>query len=193
MGKTTTKFISFDIEASGRAPSVGSLLTLGAAVFDTTHGALAPLDTFYMRVACIPLTIDVSTMTWWTQQSPEARLEAFEGGPRYSIDKVLGDFVDWWQKHGCPPLVADPAMFDFAWLNYELLKLYEKTGDKKFNMPFGFRCIDGYSLLVGADRLVVHVRFHPVTPHIAHDDAIAYGLNFLMALKSLGIKLPQMV
>jgi hypothetical protein len=192
MGKTTTKFISFDIEASGRAPSVGSLLTLGAAVFDTTHTTPSPLDTFYMRVACIPLTIDASTMTWWSQQSSEARLEAFEGGPRYSIDKVLGDFVDWWQKHGCPPLVADPAMFDFAWLNYELLKLYEKTSNKKFNMPFGFRCIDGYSLFVGAGRRL-DVLFHPVTPHIARDDAIAYGANFAAALKDLGIKLPQMV
>ena len=60
-------YVSIDIEADGRAPGLNSMLSLGAAAFDS-DGALA--DTFSANLEPLPeAREDPQTMRWWAAHS----------------------------------------------------------------------------------------------------------------------------
>lgn len=78
------------------------ILTIGAIKFSRykTLKSIKKDDLFYRRVdisSCIKLDMDISekTIDWWYQQNEECRNEAFNKNQRYSIDKVLKEFNEW--------------------------------------------------------------------------------------------------
>ena len=83
--------LMIEIETLGTAPG-SVILSVGAVTFDAETGEFG--EEFYAAVepqsaVDLGLTIDVSTLKWWMDQSEEARKAAFSGDE--PLSKVLFD------------------------------------------------------------------------------------------------------
>jgi len=93
--------IMFDMETFGTKP--GSVLrSVGAVVFDPETGATG--DTFYRNIdrkSCetVGLTVDPSTVAWWSRQSQEAQNALLVDAK--PLADVIRDFHSWfWNAKG---------------------------------------------------------------------------------------------
>jgi hypothetical protein len=79
------------------------ILTIGAVPFGPDGSQIVDEDSyFYERVDLKSynrykdkFSIDYNTLNWWMRQEQEPRDQAFLETPRYSIDTVMQDFVNW--------------------------------------------------------------------------------------------------
>lgn len=89
------KDIMIDIETLDTA-STSAVLSIGAVYFDRKTGEIG--KSFYSRISFVDAvslgTVSDSTMKWWSEQSKEARDEAF-GGMEGAIDvaKQFAEFI----------------------------------------------------------------------------------------------------
>lgn len=173
-------YVSIDIEADGPAPGLNSMLALGAAAF-TPEGELH--GTWYNTF--IPLwdaQQNADTMAWWRTQ-PEAWEEVNRN--RQHPGLVLREFAKWCENlPGKPVVVAKPAAYDFAWVNYYLWRFAKRN-------PLGFSCKDMGSYADGTGftqralkDIWMSVDRTGLRPHVAVDDAIEQGRYWVALLRA---------
>ena len=122
-------FVSTDIEADGPVPGLNSMLSLGSVVYDE-HGEL--LSTFSVNLETLPeAKPDPTTSAWW-QERPEAWEQARkQAQPPQS---AMTAYREWLRGlEGRPICVSWPASFDFAFVNYYLVRF---TGEAPFSGEF---------------------------------------------------------
>jgi hypothetical protein len=137
------------------------IIALGAAQF-TVNGISS---TFYRRIdaqSCVAagLTIDVSTVEWWMQQSDAARQIFTQKGDK--LAHVLQDFSNWFPKEAC--LWGNGATFDNVILN----SAYKAVSLQKPWPYWGDQC---YRTIKAHHKHVPADAFNGVK-HNALDDAI---------------------
>jgi DNA polymerase III alpha subunit (gram-positive type) len=170
-------YVSTDIEADGFEPGVNSILSIGSVALleDKTI-----LDTFTLNLQPLPDTSpSPATMRWW-RQFPEAWIacQINPQEPAIAMQKYLR-----WLK-GLPGniiFVGHPIVFDFAFINYYLMRLVGEN-------PFGFAAIDIRSFAMGMmgnsfqsshpDAMPAAWRENLPHTHIALDDALEQGVLF---------------
>lgn len=108
--------IMIDIETLGTAPG-SVILSIGAVNFDAETGEFG--EEFYGAVdpqsaVDMGLTIDVSTLKWWMEQSEDARKAAFAGDQ--TLSKVLFDLHQFVQSVEASRVWAKPPSFDLVLL-----------------------------------------------------------------------------
>ena len=180
-------YVSVDVEADGPVPGLHSMLSLGAAAFDSDGHQL---DTFSANLQPLPdAGEDPRTMRWWASQS--AAWAACHVDPQPPA-KAIADFRAWLNDHhkriGWPVLVAWPLLFDGLWVAYYL----ERFGGES---PFRRRGVDIRSVAMvalgqgyeatGKTRLPAHWRERTAHTHVAVDDAIEQGRLFFRILHEL--------
>ena len=180
-------YVSSDIEADGPVPGLHSMLSLGAAAFDSDGRRL---DTFSANLEPLEgASEDPRTMRWWASQ-PEA-WEACHVDPQ-PPEAAIGAFRRWVGGHhkrtGWPVLVAFPVAFDGMWLEWYLHRFGGES-------PFRRRGLDiktvamvamGAGYRQTAKSTLPH-HWRPTTPHthLALDDAIEQGELFFNVLREL--------
>ena len=174
-------YVSIDIEADGPVPGLYSMLSLGAAVFDS-DGALA--DTFSANLEQLPeAREDPRTMRWWAAHS--AAWNTCRVDPR-DPQEAMRAFHSWVKVQektcGTPVMVAFPAAYDSMWVQWYLHRFVGEN-------PFLRRAIDiktlamvvmgaGYCAATKA-RMPGHWRPPGGHSHVAVEDAIEQGELFL--------------
>lgn len=124
-------YISVDVETVGPVPPDYSMISLGAAAFDS-RGTF--LGGFQENLKPIPGSLEhPDTMAWWKTQ-PEA-WKAATTNPKPPLEAML-NFISWVNGFpGKPVFVAYPAGFDFQFVYY-YMQHYTKQS------PFGFSALD---------------------------------------------------
>lgn len=187
-------YVSIDIETTGPAPGLYSMISLGAAAFtrdgdelDTWSQNLAELSAIEAeRSAAASRHPD--TMAWWATQ-PEAWALATRAQQRPG--NAMASFVAWVERlDGKPVAAAWPAAYDFAFINWYCHRF---TGGN----PLGYACLDIRSLAQGLtySRGYYDLRENQIkamreevdtgglTEHVAVDDAIKQGRLLVALLK----------
>lgn len=108
--------LMIDIETLGTAPG-SVILSIGATAFDAETGEFG--EYFYAAIdpqsaVASGLTLDVSTVKWWMEQSAEARADAFSGTRLFGL--VLGEFGDYVRRVDASRVWAKPPSFDVVLL-----------------------------------------------------------------------------
>lgn len=175
-------YISCDIEANGPIPSDFSMLSFGAAAFDSS-GKL--ISTFYANLETLPGAKECpDTMKFWSEnQNAYDTTRQNIQDPRQAMES----FINWIkQQPGKPVFVGYPATFDFMFIYYYI---------KHFGLdsPFSFSALDikTYAMAVlkkeyrQSTKKNMPGRWFSGTKHthIAVDDAIEQGELFIAMLK----------
>jgi DNA polymerase III epsilon subunit-like protein len=92
--------IMLDIETADTTPTA-RILSIGAVKF-YRHDTIDSADTFYRRIdreSCVSkgLTESKATLFWWSQQSDDAKNEAFNHPDRSDLHATLSDFIEWFK------------------------------------------------------------------------------------------------
>lgn len=170
--------IMVDIETLGVRPG-SVILSIGAVKFDR-HGVH---DSFYQVItpkSCtdVGLKIDIDTVMWWFNQSPEAQ-KALLAEPRYSIGETLTAFSRWllggdgshnWPDADDIELWGNGANFD----NVLLAAAYDACG---LDRPWKFYNDRCYRTLKALHPDVPMARSG--THHNALDDARSQALHLI--------------
>jgi hypothetical protein len=174
-------YVSTDIEADGWIPGQNSMLSLASAAYlaDKTL-----LSTFSVNLEALPETKpSPKTMAWW-QNFPEAWAACRQNCQ--SPKQALSAYYQWLMNlPGQIIFVAQPLIFDFAFVQYYLLRFVGEN-------PFGLAAIDIRSYAMGlCNKDFRHSQFHttennyPIEwydnlphTHIALDDALEQGAFF---------------
>src|ERR1700678_3977676 len=110
--KKDETYISIDIEANGKIPGDSSMLSIGAAAFNS-DGKL--INTFSANLKVLPgASEDKDTMEWWAKNQ-----DAYDITRKNMIDPKLAmeQFTTWVEKQGgLPVAVCYPSGFDFTWI-----------------------------------------------------------------------------
>ena len=180
-------YVSIDIEADGPVPGLHSMLSLGAAAFDS-DGALA--DTFSMNLEQLPEAQESPrTMRWWAAHS-----EAWDAcrANQRTPQEAITRFHTWLKlqekTRGTPVMVAFPAAYDAMWVLWYLHRFVSED-------PFRRRAIDiktlamvamgeGYRATTKA-RMPKHWRPPDRQSHVAVEDAIEQGKLFMNIVREL--------
>jgi hypothetical protein len=180
----TDIYVSIDVESTGPAPGLHSMISLGAAAFERDG---AELGTWTANLRELhDATRHPDTMAFW-EKHPVAWAQATEN-PMWPID-AMREFQAWVVGFGGEPIAAAwPAAFDFAFVNYYCHRF---IGDN----PLGFACLDLRSLAMGLtysrgyydlrdsqiDAIQKEVDREGLRDHVAVDDAVEQG-RLLVAL-----------
>ena len=184
-------YVSVDIEADGPIPGAYSMLSLGAAAFDS-EGKLH--DTWTANLEQLP---DASehprTMRWWAAHSDA--WEAARANPR-EPEATITEFVAWAEglrsSVGWPVAVAFPAAFDAMWVEWYCHRYVGAS-------PFRRRCVDLRTLVMvaagagyreaGKTSMPQHWRAGTGThSHLALDDATEQGRLFFRIVRELNVQ-----
>ena len=178
-------YISIDVETDGPIPGMYSMLSLGAAAFDS-HGA--EIGNWYANLELLP----------GAQQHPDTMKFWSVNQEYYDITRVdtqdppvaMNNFTQWvLSMDGAPVAVAGPAGFDFTFVYWYLVKFTGRS-------VFSFSCIDmktlAMSLLVKPYKQSIK-RNYPQhwfavdLPHTHHAlaDAREQGHIFMQMLKDM--------
>ena len=174
-------FVSVDVETTGSAPGIHSMLSLGAAAF--TVGSPNPIDTFEINYEQLPsATWDPDTREWWAKQDPDvlAYVQKDPVDPREATQR----FHDWLvQLPGKPVLLVYPA-WDYVWVHWYFVRYEIKN-------PMGLSALDAKSFAMAAMRNPEFRNTHkgtmpkrwfedaPEHNHTGLQDAIGQGMMFL--------------
>ncbi len=196
MTKKPEIYVSTDIECDGWIVGQNSMLSLGSAAYlaDKTL-----LSTFTVNLEALPETTpSTKTMAWW-QNFPEAWAVCRQNCQ--PPVQAMQAYHDWLLSlPGYIIFVAQPVIFDFAFVNYYLLRF---AG----NNPFGLSAIDIRSYAMGLcnkdyrhSQLHTEDEYYPKEwfdglphPHIALDDAIEQGTLFCNLLAAQKRRSPLVV
>jgi DNA polymerase III alpha subunit (gram-positive type) len=182
----TDIYISIDIETTGPAPGLYSMISLGAAAFERDGAELGTWSANLHEL--LDASRHTDTMRFW-EQHPEAWALATEN-PMQPID-AMRSFEAWVARFGGEPIAAAwPAAFDFAFVNYYCHRFLGSN-------PLGFACLDIRSLAMGLtysrgyydlrDKQIEAIRQEVDTEglrdHVAVDDAVEQGRLLVALLK----------
>ncbi|MBB4235080.1 3'-5' exonuclease [Rhizobium esperanzae] len=108
--------LMIDIETLGTEPG-SVVLSIGAVTFDAETEEFG--EEFYAAIdpqsaVDVGLTIDVSTLKWWMDQSEDARKAAFSGDRL--IGWAIGAFGDYVRRVDASRVWAKPPSFDLVLL-----------------------------------------------------------------------------
>jgi DNA polymerase III alpha subunit (gram-positive type) len=178
-------YISVDIEADGRIPGTSSMLSIGAAAFIEEGDCLG---TFYVNLEQLDGAVpDASSMEWWaTQPKAWAALQEDKKSPQEAMES----FCEWTQTFpGRPVFVAYPTGFDFTFVYWYAMKF---CPDK---WPFAWAALDIRTLAMALGNSTFSESTKRNWPkrwktkirhtHIAVDDAIGQGEEFIKMLREL--------
>jgi hypothetical protein len=134
----TDIYVSIDVETTGPAPGIYSMISLGAAAFTKQGGEVG---TWSANLRELPDAIrHPDTMAFWEGQ-PEAWALATKNP--VPPDEAMHSFETWVVRLGGKPIAAAwPAAFDFSfacWYSHRFLG----------HSPLGFACLDIRSLAMG--------------------------------------------
>lgn len=171
--------IMIDIEGLDVNPTA-TILTIGAQLFDPFAEGVydGPGATLYARITTESQpnrTIDEGTLAWWSQQSAEAKEEAFGEGGRIDIRDALIPLAAMVRKSSM--VFANGTTYDITILEHA----YKELGMSqpwKYNTVRDARTI--YSLYPGLKM--------PPTSHNALDDCFRQIALLQATLQHLGIK-----
>jgi len=182
----TDVYVSIDIESTGPAPGIYSMISLGAAAFERDG---AKLGTWSANVHELPDAIrHPDTMAFW-EQHPDAWAQATEN-PQFPIG-AMHAFETWVVRLGGKPIAAAwPAAFDFAFVNYYCHRFLGHN-------PLGYACLDIRSLAQGLtySRGYYDLRENQIKAmrnevdreglmeHVAVDDAVEQGRLLVAMLR----------
>jgi 3' exoribonuclease, RNase T-like len=180
-------YLSLDVESTGPAPGIYSMISLGAAAF-TRDGE--ELGTWSANFHELPDAIrHPDTMAFW-EQHPEAWARATDNAV-WPVN-AMHAFETWVVRLGGKPIAAAwPAAFDFAFVNYCCHRFVGSN-------PLGYACLDIRSLAMGLtysrgyydlrekqiETIRKEVDREGLTEHVAVDDAVEQG-RLLVALLRL--------
>ena len=180
-------YVSVDVETDDPIPALHSMLSLGAAAYDSDGRRL---DTFSANLQPLAgATEHLRTMRWWA-----AHLEAWEAchvDPQ-PPERAIAAFRRWLNEHhkhtGWPVLVAFPVMYDGMWVEWYLHRFGGES-------PFRRRGLDIKTVALVAmgagyqasAKATLPKHWRPNTPHthIAVDDAIEQGELLFNVLREL--------
>lgn len=179
-------YISIDVEATGPIPGVFSMISLGAAAYDSDGNCL---DTFEVNIEELPDALrDASTMEFWAHNK-----EAWDYATQDPQDphKAIEAFAVWLESFNKPTAVAYPAGFDFTHVFWYLHKFAKRS-------PLSFSCLDIKSYAAA----LLNIPYRRVTKndmpdswfssrphtHKALDDALEQGDLFFNMRKANDIK-----
>lgn len=178
-------YVSIDIETTGPAPGLYSMISLGAAAFSADG---EQLDTFSANLAELEgAARHPSTMDWWQSQPKAWELATKD---QMHPGAAISLFADWASRlDGKTIAVGWPIAFDFAFVNYYLHKYVRAN-------PLGFAGIDLRSYAAGLLRSpsyykldeaeikrIAGPRDATLVEHSALDDAIEQGRLWVALLR----------
>ncbi len=179
-------YVSTDIETDGPCPGLNSMLSIASVALDATRGTgrEAILDCFTANLELLPgAKGDPETMAWWNQDAQRAAWDAHRTNLE-SPEVAMKRYAKWLSGlPGAPIFVGYPAGFDFTFVYWHLHK-FARTN------PFVRNAIDieTYAMaMLGCGYLETSEKNWPEWwidrslrhTHIALDDAIEQGINFL--------------
>lgn len=143
------KHCMIDIETTGLIANC-RILSIGAVLFDETG---LDTETFYVAIDPMlwgkaPYRDRPDTITWWEQQDPIVRMQAF-GGTESPLD-ALSDLREWLTMHDPATIWAKGASFDIAIIDY-WLDFYD-IDPLRYS---GKRCMRGWLELAGVEPVKI--------------------------------------
>lgn len=195
------KYVSFDVEASGRVPGKNSLLSLGACLVNdfskSFYAEIKPISSIFnimaMRIGSLWLRCldqhenDESCNPNHANFNPSRVLEILDA-QWITPKQAMSNYVDWVKTHTIwykPVEVAAPIKFDAMWVTY-----YIENFCTPESHPFWYTgWVDINSLLQGAtgnlDASIkdLQLRDERWLPHNALEDAIQQAKEFQVVLK----------
>ena len=186
----TEIYVSVDIEADGPHPGHYSMLSLGAAAFNSS-GKL--LDTFSQNLLELPgASRHPDTMEWWEKQGDawdKAREDA-----RTPV-RVIVEFKDWlmqpeW-KGRAKSFVGYPVGYDYMWVSWymsEFLGSDEPFNHSGIDIKTLGMLIMGKGFRQMSKRIVVKkikAKMSKKHSHVAVEDAIEQGELFFQIIDYL--------
>ncbi|OKP79800.1 hypothetical protein BTE77_06840 [Ensifer adhaerens] len=169
--------LMIDIETLGTAPG-SVILSIGAVEFDAGTGEFG--KEYYAAIdpqsaVAAGLTMDVSTLKWWMEQSEEARKAAFSG--ERLLGWTLGEFGDFVRNAEPEQVWAKPPAFDLV-LMESAFRACSVPVPWHYRMARDVRTLFSVS---GATQPDVG------TAHNALDDAKSQALGVIKAYQLLGL------
>jgi exodeoxyribonuclease VIII len=109
--------VMLDLETLGTGPR-SVIIAIGAVAFDSAGEGVA--SKFYQVVdaqSCVDagLTLDVSTVMWWMEQSDDARKAVCR--PGLPLKTALDGFAEWYRAVGEGPVWGNGVDFDNVIMN----------------------------------------------------------------------------
>lgn len=171
--------VMVDLETMGNSNNA-AIISIGACKFDPLGSRIG--EKFHLVVdmaSCVAagLTLDASTVTWWMQQSEQAR-KVFATDRKYDLLMALVEFNKWFGKESMP-LWGNGATFD----NVILRSAYRAV---KMDPPWQYwddrcyRTMKNMAPSVKMEKLGV--------AHNALDDAVNQAVHLQAIFKQLGVK-----
>lgn len=195
MSKRETHYLSLDIETDGPVPGLNSMLSLGAAHFDSEGNLISSFSCNLKELEGASPNVD--TMKWWATQPKGVWEEARENAVHPSI--AILEFSEWIPKFNESAEIqvvpiAWPASFDFPFINYYGWKFLGRA-------ILGYACLDIRSYLMGymknkhyyqtkhSDMIKEfgEIDTSGLRDHVAVDDAISQGRLFFH-IRDSGVK-----
>jgi len=170
-------FVSTDIEADGPIPGEFSMLSFGSAAFTADKKLIS---TYSANLKTLPgAGQDPETMKWW-KKFPES-WEVCRKDQR-SPEEVMPEYVQWLKSlPGEPVFVAYPAVFDFSYVYWYLIKFAGES-------PFLYFALDIKSYAMAVLKKDFRTLTKSVMPqswfdsreptHVALEDALQQGALF---------------
>lgn len=183
MSKPTYTEVMLDLETMGNGPDA-AIVAIGAVAFDIETATISPRG-FYLRIDLASAVkdggaIDPDTVTWWLQQSQEARDEiASPDIERFEILTALATFRRWMEDEaaGADTRVwGNGASFD----NVILRGAYQRARQLQPWHWWNDRCYRTIKGLYGSDIKIERLGTH----HHALADAESQALHLLRMLDS---------
>lgn len=175
--------LMLDLETlSTRANAV--ILEVGYAIFETHVNAVNSSGCWRLRLeeqidsVHFLRDISASTLVWWTEQSDEARANAFKSIPRVSIAEFLDEFQSQIEWHNIQGVWSHGLAFDVPILD-DLHKQYGKVVPWHYRTPRDTRTLFWLAGMSSADFV------QPTLKHSAEADAIAQAETVQLALKKM--------
>jgi hypothetical protein len=182
----TEIYVSTDVEADGPIPGPNSMLSFASAAYREDKSLIG---TFSRNLETLPgASADPRTEAWWKTQ-PEAwaacRTDLIAPEP------AMKEYAQWLRAlPGKPVFVAYPAVFDYMFVHWYLIKFVGET-------PFGISALDIKTMamtMLGTPYRETSKRTMPrhwfdgrPHTHVALDDALEQGAlfcNMLVELKA---------
>ncbi len=179
-------YVSTDIEADGPCPGLNSMLSLASVALDPRRGTGrdAIVEVFSVNLELLPgAKGDPDTMAWWGQDSQRDAWAAHRTNVE-AVEPAMKKYARWLAAlPGAPIFVGYPAGFDFTFV-YWYLHNFARVN------PFVRNAIDieTYAMaMLGCGYLETAEKNWPEWwldrslrhTHVALDDAIEQGINFL--------------
>jgi len=195
------RYISFDIEASGRTPGINSMLSLGACLVDDIltgfYTEIKPISRIYndkaMRIGSLWLhcleeySNDTTCNPHHVDFLPSRVLEILQE-KWISPKQAMSDYADWIKTHTTwykPVEVAAPIKFDSMWTTWYFENFYTPESN-----PFWYTWWEdmnsmyrGVTWNLNGSVKDLFLRDERWLPHNALEDAVQQAKEFQVVLK----------